>query len=165
MVETYTHVSESFLQLFRFSSSIFRHCSANFLQQEPILSTLCKCGGFKFINPSPDDKISQWYKLKTNEMWFKTIDMICQGRNFTHQHFLLSSSSFPKQALFFHICSKSLLKTQEKGEITCNEQFLLLPQCFLPCYVTFAVFFLFQPVFNSFHLYFMVICPSLNEFL
>ena len=39
---------------------------------------------------------------------------------------------FLNKPLFLPVCSTSLEKTQwEKGEIACNEQFLLLQQCFL----------------------------------
>ena len=34
---------------------------------------------------------------------------------------------FPNKPWFLHVCSTSLLKTLEKAEIACNEQFLLSP--------------------------------------
>ena len=41
--------------------------------------------------------------------------------------------AFPKQALVFMCLQyKSFENTAGKGEIAHNEQFLLLPQCFLP---------------------------------
>ena len=48
---------------------------------------------------------------------------------------------FPKQALVFTCLQyKSFKNTVGKGEIACNEQFLLLPQCFLPIWRTFYQF-------------------------
>ena len=45
---------------------------------------------------------------------------------------------FPKQALVFTCLQyKSFENTVGKGEIACNEQFLLFPQCFLPIWRTF----------------------------
>ena len=45
---------------------------------------------------------------------------------------------FPKQALVFAMCLqyKYFENTEGKGEIACNEQFLLFPQCFLPVWRT-----------------------------
>ena len=48
---------------------------------------------------------------------------------------------FANKPWFLHVCSTSLLKTLEKGEIVRNKQFLLLPQCFLPCWRTFCHFY------------------------
>ena len=39
---------------------------------------------------------------------------------------------FQNKPWFLHVCCKNLLKTLRKGEIACNKQFLLFPQCFLP---------------------------------
>ena len=36
--------------------------------------------------------------------------------------------------LWLCVCSTRLLKTLGKGEIACNKQFLLFPQCFLPVF-------------------------------
>ena len=48
---------------------------------------------------------------------------------------------FPNKHLFLHICStKSFENTVGKEEIARNEQFLLFPQCFLPCWRTFCHF-------------------------
>ena len=47
---------------------------------------------------------------------------------------------FPDKPWFLHVCSTSLLKTVEKGEIAGNEQFLLFPLCFLPFCKTFHHF-------------------------
>ena len=47
---------------------------------------------------------------------------------------------FPNKPLFSYVCSTSLMKTLEKGEIPLNEQFLLFPQCFLPVWGTFCHF-------------------------
>ena len=38
---------------------------------------------------------------------------------------------FPNKPWFSCVCSKSLENTMGKGEIACNEQFLLSPKCFL----------------------------------
>ena len=46
--------------------------------------------------------------------------------------FLSLFNSFPNKPWFLHVCSTRLLKTEGKGEIVGNEQFLLFPQCFLP---------------------------------
>ena len=48
---------------------------------------------------------------------------------------------FPNKHWFLRVCSTSPLKTLwEKGEIARNEQFLLIPQCFLPFSRTFFHF-------------------------
>ena len=54
---------------------------------------------------------------------------------------LVMGLPFPKQALVF-ICLqyKSFENTVGKGEIACNEQFLLFTQCFLPVWRTFCHF-------------------------
>ena len=50
---------------------------------------------------------------------------------------LLSNQPFPKQALVFTcLLNKSFENTVGKGEIACNEQFLLFPQCFPPIWRT-----------------------------
>ena len=51
-----------------------------------------------------------------------------------------SFDPFPNKPWFLHVCSTSLLKTHGKGEIVCNEQFLLFHQCFL--YVTLSAIFI-----------------------
>ena len=72
--------------------------------------------------------------------WVKNIEGT--GKNAAYQHFLLFAKYFQRRPLpwsltlnkpwFLCVCSTSLLKTLwEKGEIACNEQFLLFPQCFL----------------------------------
>ena len=49
-------------------------------------------------------------------------------------HFISSNcESFPKQEMIFKgLQYKSFENIGEKGEIAYNEQFFLLPQCFLP---------------------------------
>ena len=47
---------------------------------------------------------------------------------------------FPNKPWFLLVCNTSLLKTQGKGEIARNEQFLLFPQCFLPIWMDFLPF-------------------------
>ena len=48
---------------------------------------------------------------------------------------------FPNKPWFSCVCSTSLFEnTAGKGEIACNEQFLLFPQCFLPIWKTFFYF-------------------------
>ena len=50
-------------------------------------------------------------------------------------------NSFPNKPWFLRVCSISLFEnTVEKGEIARNEQFLHLPQCFLPIWITFCHF-------------------------
>ena len=52
-------------------------------------------------------------------------------------------NSYPNKPCFSHVCETSLLKTLKhcgKGEIAHNEQFLLLPKCFLPVWRTFCHF-------------------------
>ena len=47
----------------------------------------------------------------------------------------------PNRPWFLCVCSRIILKTLwEKGEIACNKQFLLFPQCFLPGWRTFCYF-------------------------
>ena len=54
---------------------------------------------------------------------------------------LHSLKLFPKQVLVFTcLQNKSFENTVRKGEIACNEQFLLFPQCFLPFRRTFFHF-------------------------
>ena len=48
-------------------------------------------------------------------------------------------NSFPNKLWFLHVCSTSLLKTLGEGKIVHNEQFDLLPQCFLPIWRNFAI--------------------------
>ena len=50
------------------------------------------------------------------------------------------NNPFPNKPWFLHACSISLLKTLGKGEIACDKQFLLYPQCFLPVWRTFHHF-------------------------
>ena len=49
---------------------------------------------------------------------------------------------FPNKPFFLRVCMwyKSFEKTEGKGEIACNEQFLLFPQCFLTIWRTFSHF-------------------------
>ena len=49
-------------------------------------------------------------------------------------------NSFPNKPWFLCVCHRSLRKTLGKGEIALNEQFFLLPQCFLPVLRTFCHF-------------------------
>ena len=42
--------------------------------------------------------------------------------------------------------NKPFENTVGKGEIACNEQFLLFPQCFLPVWITFCIFVKFEIV-------------------
>ena len=59
--------------------------------------------------------------------------------NLLHNHTLLSTSTgnfcvntFLNKPWFLHVCRSSLIEsTVRKGEIACNEQFLLFPYCFL----------------------------------
>ena len=70
------------------------------------------------------------YKLKV--LWKK-------GENPVYKHFLLFLSCFQKPS-FLALLTLSQTSpgfnmsenTVGKGEIACNEQFLLFPQCFLP---------------------------------
>ena len=64
---------------------------------------------------------------------------------FTLQGWLFGVKRFfsnkPKQALVFtYLQYKSFEKTEGKGEIAHNEQFLLFPQCFLPSRITYRHF-------------------------
>ena len=52
--------------------------------------------------------------------------------------FLTTTKLQPNKPWFLHVCSISLLKTLEKGDIARNEQFYLFPQCFLPVKRTFC---------------------------
>ena len=52
-------------------------------------------------------------------------------------------TGFPKQALVFTCLQyKSFEITVEKGEIACNEQFLLFPQCFFYPFGDLSAFFI-----------------------
>ena len=63
------------------------------------------------------------YDLFSNNVAFNLIGVI------GHVSYL---TPFPSKPLFLRICSTILLKnTVKKGEIACNEQFLLFPLCFL----------------------------------
>ena len=55
------------------------------------------------------------------------------------------SKLFPKQSLVFTcVKSKSIENTVGKGEIVCNTQFLLFPQCFQRVWRTFCYFYHIQ---------------------
>ena len=69
--------------------------------------------------------------------------IVGKGENAGYQHFLLvfqcflfhqaeilPFNPFPNKPWFLRVCSSSLLKTLGKGEIACNEQFLLFPTVF-----------------------------------
>ena len=49
---------------------------------------------------------------------------------------------FPNKPWFLRVCKyRSFENTERKGEIARNEQFLLFPQCFLPIWITFCLFY------------------------
>ena len=99
-----------------------------------------------------DDKINVSENLKF--VLGRVENIVGKGENDGYQHFLffptmfskrffprvvksrdrvVKSYSFSKQALVFTCLQhKSFENTAGKGEIACNEQFLLYPQCFLP---------------------------------
>ena len=58
---------------------------------------------------------------------------------FSFLNYLLNP--FLNNPMFLRVCTTSLLKTQGKGEISHNEQFLLLPQYFLSFKRTFCHFY------------------------
>ena len=61
--------------------------------------------------------------------------------------FLGSFNLFPNKPWFLHVCSTNILKTLlGKGAISCKEQVLLFPQCFLPFQKTFCHFIKFTIV-------------------
>ena len=65
---------------------------------------------------------------------------------------VVKSQPFPKQVLVFMcLLYKSFGKTVGKGEITCNEQFLLFPLCLLPFLRTFIKLVIspFSTVFST----------------
>ena len=57
--------------------------------------------------------------------------MLSFGKDLIHSHTMT-----PFEALG----NKPFENTVGKGEIACNEQFLLFPQCFLPVWITFCHF-------------------------
>ena len=48
---------------------------------------------------------------------------------------------FPNKPCFLHVCSTSLENTVGKGEIACDGQLLLFPQCFQPFWRVFCHFY------------------------
>ena len=61
-------------------------------------------------------------------------------------YFITLFQPFPKQALVFKCLQhKSLENTVGKGEIACDQQFLLFQQCFLPVWRT---LFHFHQIYN-----------------
>ena len=61
--------------------------------------------------------------------------IMSQRGNRENRVFSVSPNPFPSKPWFF--IYKSLENTVGKGGIACNEQFLFLPQCFLPIWRTF----------------------------
>ena len=68
----------------------------------------------------PDDKVLAVSKLKT-------LNFADDKLNVTE-----NIKPFPNKTWFLRVCNTSLMKTLGKGEMACNEQFVLFPLCFLP---------------------------------
>ena len=75
-------------------------------------------------------------------------NIVGKAKNAGYQIFSISLNDFwTEKDKFYHfkpflwflrVCSTCLENTAGKGEIACNEQFLLFPECFLPRWKTFS---------------------------